>query len=156
MVSPTHLGSPADLIVPSPSSPTYAHSLSRFETWATACHESDSRTRPVVIMQLCHTGRQSMRGSGRQPWVPPLAPSAVPLDTGSGLLGTVFGKVMWQTPKAMTEEDIDLVVAQFVQGAKVAKAAGFDGVQLHASHGYLLAQFMSSNVGICTSLRASH
>ncbi|KAG8745724.1 hypothetical protein FRC10_007204 [Ceratobasidium sp. 414] len=43
----------------------------------------------------------------------------------------------------MSVQDIDFVVAAFLQGAKLACQAGFDGIQLHASHGYLLSQFLS-------------
>ncbi|CAK5261978.1 unnamed protein product [Mycena citricolor] len=46
----------------------------------------------------------------------------------------------------MSLDDIDKVVDEFVRGAKLAVDTGFDGVELHAAHGYLLAQFMSSKV----------
>lgn len=61
-------------------------------------------------------------------------------------MAKVFSRIVWGTPTAMKKKDLDDVVAGFVQGARVAKLAGFDGVQLHCSHGYLLAQFMSPNV----------
>ena len=135
MVSSTHLGSPADIIAPSPSSSTYEQSLAAYRAWADASHGDSPTSRPVVIMQLCHTGRQSPRGSGRSPFKAPLAPSAVPLDTGAGLLATAFGKVMWQAPEAMTVQDIQGVVGEFLSAARMVKETGFDGVQLHASHG---------------------
>lgn len=46
----------------------------------------------------------------------------------------------------MEEKDIDEVVEGFVRGARLAKETGWDGVEIHASHGYLLAQFMSPKV----------
>ncbi|KAL8283439.1 hypothetical protein RQP46_005849 [Phenoliferia psychrophenolica] len=101
-------------------------------------------------MQLCHPGRQSPRASGRSLFQPSIAPSAIALDTGAGVLATAFGKLMWQTPSAMTGEDIQTVIQEFLQAARMAKATGFDGVQLHASHGYLLAQFISPNVNVRT------
>jgi 2,4-dienoyl-CoA reductase-like NADH-dependent reductase (Old Yellow Enzyme family) len=58
---------------------------------------------------------------------------------------------MWGTPKEMTESDIDDVVAGFVQGARIARDTGFEGVELHCSHGYLLAQFLSPNVSLVPS-----
>ncbi|KAF6517930.1 hypothetical protein HZS61_002008 [Fusarium oxysporum f. sp. conglutinans] len=52
----------------------------------------------------------------------------------------VFG-----TPRAMTRRDIDVVIAQFTEAARLAYQAGFQGVEVHAAHGFLLSQFMSSN-----------
>ncbi|KAL4245665.1 Aldolase-type TIM barrel [Abortiporus biennis] len=51
-------------------------------------------------------------------------------------------KLMFQTPKAAGEKDIDEIVNQFVRGAELAVRSGFDGIEVHASHGYLLAQFV--------------
>jgi hypothetical protein len=149
-VSPTHLGSPLDIRVPFASSPSYARSLSAWKSWAVASHGPNPSRTPTIV-QLCHTGRQSMRGGGRPFFTPSLAPSAVPVTAREGFVGWLIGQVMFGTPKAMSEEDIDEVVEAFVQGARVAKEAGFDGVQIHASHGYLLAQFMSPNVRRGTS-----
>lgn len=83
---------------------------------------------------------------GRGPFRRSKAPSAVGVVPTTGLLGRLLGEVVWGTPSAMTEEEIGEVVQGFVQGARVARETGFDGVQLHASHGYLLAQFLSPNV----------
>lgn len=86
---------------------------------------------------------------GRSPSSPALAPSAVPLNVAGPL-----GRVLWGTPRAMTGRDLDEVVEGFVNGARVAKETGWDGVQLHASHGYLLASFLSPRVrhGLCCFL----
>lgn len=46
-------------------------------------------------------------------------------------------------PKAMDESDIAEVIRRFAESAKLAEQAGFDGVQIHAAHGYLLSQFLS-------------
>ncbi|KAG8692351.1 hypothetical protein FRC09_011248 [Ceratobasidium sp. 395] len=51
--------------------------------------------------------------------------------------------LLFQRPRAMSIQDADSVVAAFLEGAKLASQAGFDGIQLHASHGYLLSQFLS-------------
>ena len=65
-----------------------------------------------------------------------IAPSAVPLDMGK------HSKLFAQ-PREMTCQDIHDVCKRFVQTAKQAEKAGFDGVEIHAAHGYLLTQFLS-------------
>ncbi|BGP39868.1 hypothetical protein JCM10450v2_003840 [Rhodotorula kratochvilovae] len=97
---------------------------------------------PFPPSSLAAFTRWSMRlFCGRTPSVPSLAPSAVPLRI-AGPLGTL----LWGTPRSMTDVDIEEVVRQFVDGARLARDAGWDGVQIHASHGYLLATFMSPRV----------
>ena len=61
----------------------------------------------------------------------PLAPSAIPREPGAPI------------PKEMTAEDIQEVIDQFGQTARIAKKGGFDAVEVHAAHGYLIQQFMS-------------
>jgi 2,4-dienoyl-CoA reductase-like NADH-dependent reductase (Old Yellow Enzyme family) len=81
-----------------------------------------------LFCQLVHAGGQtSSKVIGKQP----LAPSAVEFPSFS------------ETPRAMTSAEIDAVVEAFATAAARAKAAGFDGVQLHGAHGYLVNQFLS-------------
>lgn len=94
-----------------------------------AVHESGG----LVAPQLWHTG--AMRGIGApgqtiDPW------PEVPAHTPSGLLlpGREHGH-------AMTQADIDAVVAAFAQAAADAQALGFDAVEVHGAHGYLIDQF---------------
>ncbi len=101
--------------------------LPRLEAWASAGKLHDNH----IWVQISHAGRQTNRFGAMRP----LAPSEVQLNK-MGL----FGK-----PKAMTEADIDEVIKGFVRAAKIAKKAGFTGVQIHAAHGYLLSQFLSPN-----------
>lgn len=85
-----------------------------------------------VIMQINHPGRQvfkKMQGKV-------LSPSAVPLNMGKH--SAMFGQ-----PKAMTQAEIDDVITRFATTAQLAQEAGFDGVQIHGAHGYLLSQFLS-------------
>lgn len=89
-----------------------------------------------------------MRGSGRSVFKPAHAPSAVPLNPGKNVFEQVMGRAMFGTPKEMSLVDINNTVEAFVQGARVAHEAGFEGVQLHMSHGYLLSQFLSPNVSL--------
>lgn len=92
-----------------------------------------------VGIQLSHAGR---KGSTVAPWEgggmiegadgwTPVAPSAVPYLPG------------WPPPKAMDPADLARIKHAFVDSAKRAARAGFDVVQLHAAHGYLLHQFLS-------------
>ncbi|KAF7555154.1 hypothetical protein G7Z17_g2389 [Cylindrodendrum hubeiense] len=97
------------------------------------------------IVQLNHPGRQSPLGAGkRRLWSKTLAPSAIPLNIGSDMLSKILAGLIFGTPKEMTIADIDDVIQRFANGARIAAEAGFDGVQIHAAHGYLLAQFMSA------------
>lgn len=83
-----------------------------------------------VVMQLSHAGRQTPSTVNDAP----LAPSTVELKMPGGVFAT---------PRPMRQEDIEGVIAGFANAAKVARETGFDGVQLHAAHGYLLSQFLS-------------
>jgi len=81
-----------------------------------------------LMAQLFHAGAQtSIRTIGE----PPVGPSEVESPFYSGV------------PRAMTIDEIDEVVVSFGQSARRAREAGFDGVQLHGAHGYLINQFLS-------------
>ncbi|HTP78318.1 MAG TPA: NADH:flavin oxidoreductase/NADH oxidase family protein [Rhizomicrobium sp.] len=88
--------------------------------------------------QISHTGRQVDSAINNEP----LAPSSVEIDVVRGI-GFSFAK-----PRAMTEREIERAISQFATTARLTKAAGFTGVQIHAAHGYLPSQFLSplSNV----------
>lgn len=103
-------------------------SLQAFEKWAGVIKSGGAK----AIMQLNHPGRQMPREIADKAW----APSAVPLNLGR------YSKQFAQ-PVAMTCEQIHQVTHRFAHAAKRAKMAGFDGVQIHAAHGYLLSQFLS-------------
>src|SRR6266702_1657725 len=100
-----------------------------------------SRPRTLVIMQLSHAGRQSPIVLGGRLLAPPFAPSALRIgrnEHSSANLrwfARLVYKIGFQTPRAMSVQDIDHLVDRFVVGAKLAHDAGFDGVELHASHG---------------------
>jgi N-ethylmaleimide reductase len=90
-----------------------------------------------IFLQLWHVGRQShveMTGG-----VAPVAPSAVPFEQ------VVFIKEGWvpvSPARALETDEIADIVEQFRAGAQRAKAAGFDGVEIHGANGYLLDQFL--------------
>ncbi len=89
-----------------------------------------------AILQICHAGRStSSRYMGRQP----IAPSAMPGYTG-------------EMAREMTPGEIEAVMESFAEGARRAKTAGFDGVELHGTHGYLMAQFLSPHTNRRTDI----
>src|SRR5262249_35843926 len=69
----------------------------------------------------------------------PVAPSAI---AGQGQVFTAKGPQPMVTPRALTVAELPGIVEQFRRGAENAKAAGFDGVELHGANGYLLDQFL--------------
>lgn len=85
-----------------------------------------------AIIQFNHVGRMAKsRITGMQP----VAPSAIPYPAASSSQG--------ETPRALTMEEIAEIVDLFAQASVRAKKAGFDGIEIHAGHGYLLSQFLS-------------
>lgn len=105
--------------------------LDGFKRWAEAVHRH-APAGTQLWMQINHPGRQVFAAMGEVAW----APSAVALNMGK------HSKLFAQ-PLALSELQIDGVIERFVQTALQAQAAGFDGVQIHAAHGYLLSQFLS-------------
>ena len=85
----------------------------------------------VMCTQLAHAGRKAWSPTkGRGPF-PAVAPSAIAFDAE------------WTTPQELTVADLDGIVAAFRTGAQRAMRAGFDAVEVHGAHGYLLHQFIS-------------
>ena len=111
-----------------------------------------------MLLQLSHPGLQSPATYtfARWPWEPAVGPSSARPDTGSSLLGRLMGHVLWpRNSREIIDFDEWLeIVDQFVQGAKVAEEAGWDGVQLHSAHGYLLASYLSPHVSLFRTLKS--
>ncbi len=85
-----------------------------------------------AIIQLNHGGRMvKSRITGLQP----VAPSPIPYPAASSQQGEI--------PRALSTEEIPEIVDLFVRAAARAKEAGFDGIEVHAGHGYLLSEFLS-------------
>ena len=95
---------------------------------AEAVHAAGGR----IVPQLWHIGM--VRNSGEPPFAdaPAVGPSGIRLDGTEG------------AGKAMTQDDLDEVVAAFARAAADAERIGFDGVELHGAHGYLIDQFLWS------------
>ncbi len=103
-----------------------------------AVHQRDGH----IFLQLWHTGRIShpdLHGGDL-----PVAPSAIKPE---GQAFTTEGMKDHVTPRALESDDIPVIVEDYRHAAKQAKAAGFDGVEVHSANNYLLEQFLrdSSN-----------
>src|SRR5690606_15338458 len=105
-----------------------ARDMERLREWARQGQQGGTR----IYMQLNHPGRQVPKFLNKHA---PVAPSAVP-----------FGKAMqayFDTPEALAPEEIEDIITRFARTAAIAEEAGFDGVQIHGAHGYLVSQFLS-------------
>ncbi len=94
-----------------------------------------------MVLQLWHVGRVSH--SAYHGGALPVAPSALTPDSGQVMLPD-FSMTAFETPHALTVEEIGEVVGQFRHGARLAQEAGFDGVEIHGANGYLVEQFLCS------------
>lgn len=118
------------------------HSEAQIHGWrrvTDAVHEEGGR----IFLQLWHVGRIShpdLQPNGNTP----VAPSAIKPEGAETYISADSGMVEIPTPRALTLEEMPDIVEQFRQGAKNAKRAGFDGVEVHAANGYLLDQFLRS------------
>lgn len=102
-----------------------------------AVHEADGR----IFLQLWHCGRvghSSLYADGGRA----VAPSAVKIERGQATTPT--GMQPHETPRALEIQEIPLIVEDYRLAALRAKAAGFDGVEIHNANGYLLDQFLRS------------
>ncbi|MCL6417796.1 NADH:flavin oxidoreductase/NADH oxidase family protein [Aestuariirhabdus sp. Z084] len=102
--------------------------LEPFRRWAEAAKSNGGK----VWMQINHPGRQVYAAMGGNVW----SPSDVPLNLGKH--SKLFGQ-----PSPMSDAQIVETIERFTATAVQAEAAGFDGVQIHAAHGYLISQFLS-------------
>ena len=101
--------------------------LAKLQQWA----EIGKQHGMVQLIQLSHPGRQCPKGLNKET----VAPSAVPF---SPVLATTFG-----TPRELREDEILDIIQRFATSAQICEKAGFEGVQLHGAHGYLISQFLS-------------
>jgi 2,4-dienoyl-CoA reductase-like NADH-dependent reductase (Old Yellow Enzyme family) len=102
--------------------------LGPFERWAQAGKAGGA----AMWMQVSHPGRQVRAEMPGVAW----APSAVAIELGKH-------SKRFAPPVAMTAEQISATVQRFTTTARLAEHAGFDGVEVHAAHGYLISQFLS-------------
>ena len=118
------------------------HSEEQIKGWrevTSAVHMAGGR----IHMQLWHVGRIShtaLQPDGNKP----VAPSAIKPEGAKTYISADSGMVDVPEPRALEADEMSDIVEQYRQGALNAKAAGFDGVEVHAANGYLLDQFLKS------------
>lgn len=122
MVAPDALGEPGNIVLQKNTD------LAPFRRWAQSAQIQGGQ----IWMQINHPGRQVMADMGQPGW----APSEVSMNLGKHT--KLFAK-----PRTLSEDQIKEIIQQFVDTARQTEAAGFNGVQIHAAHGYLLSQFLS-------------
>ncbi|MEI7996175.1 MAG: alkene reductase [Methylococcaceae bacterium] len=94
-----------------------------------------------IFLQLWHCGRAS-HTSFHPDLGLPVAPSAIKIN--ADYIHTPIGKEAYEVPRALTTEEIKQVVLDYQAASKRAKAADFDGVEIHSANGYLLDEFLQS------------
>jgi len=121
MIDRTALGEPKNVVLDGQSD------LSAFKQWTAGGTENGTH----FWAQLNHPGKQSPFILSKQP----VAPSAVALRGGI--------EKGFNTPRALTENEILDLIKKFATAARLSKEVGFTGVQIHGAHGYLVSQFHS-------------
>ncbi|MFW5400400.1 alkene reductase [Yersinia sp. 1252 StPb PI] len=119
------------------------HTQEQLNAWkkiTQAVHEDGGH----IAVQLWHVGRISHNSlqPGQQA---PVAPSAIAADTRTTVRDETgaWVRIPCSTPRALETEEIPGIINDFRQATANAREAGFDYIELHAAHGYLLHQFMS-------------
>jgi 2,4-dienoyl-CoA reductase-like NADH-dependent reductase (Old Yellow Enzyme family) len=102
-------------------------SLAQWSKLVAAVHAEGA----AIMPQLWHVGMDRKAGDPPRPSVPPVGPSGIDLH------GSLVGQ-------PMTRRDIDDIVTAFASAARDAERIGFDGIELHGAHGYLVDQFLWS------------
>ena len=122
-----------------------------------AVHTADINCK--LVLQLNHPGRQVPTAESGVNLVPFLSPALMKyMEQHPEILvreqsddapaeptapSPVFDNLLQQTPRSLTVEEIEEIVSCFANGIQKAREVGFDGVQLHAAHGWLLSSFLS-------------
>ncbi|MBO0852840.1 MAG: NADH:flavin oxidoreductase/NADH oxidase family protein [Nocardia sp.] len=120
MVDRTQTGEPGNIVVED------RRDFDDLVAWADTAKAGGSK----VWVQINHPGRQIPRTVGTDP----VAPSAIALPGSAKLFAT---------PRELTAAEVRDIIARFATTARVVTEAGFDGVQIHGAHGYLISQFLS-------------
>lgn len=121
MIDRRHIGEPQNVVLED------ERDMELLKAWATSGKVEGGQ----IWMQLNHPGKQSPKMLNKDP----VSPSAVPFR--KELRG------MFATPRALSGPEVEDIVARFARSAALAEKAGFNGVQIHGAHGYLVSQFLS-------------
>ena len=128
MVDRRALGEPGNIVLED------ERDMDLLQRWASA----GSRYGNQLWVQLNHPGKQAPLGLNRET----VSPSAVPF---SPAMQRFFG-----TPRALEVAEIEDIITRFGTAARLAKEAGFTGIQIHGAHGYLVGQFLSPHHNVRT------
>ena len=120
MVDSRYIGEPGNVVVED------ERHLADLTEWASIVKSAGA----VALVQINHPGRQTPRSLVSHP----VAPSAIAVP---GMAGT------FATPRELTGDEIRDIIGRFATTARIVTQAGFDGVQIHGAHGYLVSQFLS-------------
>jgi 2,4-dienoyl-CoA reductase-like NADH-dependent reductase (Old Yellow Enzyme family) len=123
MIDHRALGEPGNVVVEDESD------LEALSQWAAAGKRGGGQ----IWMQINHPGKQAPKGLNKET----VAPSAIPFNAK---LSFAFA-----TPRELEEFEILEIIKRFAETSRIAKKSGFDGVQIHAAHGYLVSQFLSGH-----------
>ncbi len=126
MIDGRALGEPGNVVLED------ERDLEALRAWAQAGQRGGAR----IYMQLNHPGRQCPKFLNRES----VAPSAVPFKKDM--------QALFATPRALEPAEIEALVERFGRAAGIAEKAGFDGVQIHGAHGYLVSQFLSPHTNL--------
>ena len=121
MIDRRALGEPGNVVIEDESG------LAALQAWAKAATGQGTQ----CWVQLNHPGKQSPKGLNKET----VSPSAVPFRADM--------KLMFGTPRELTDAEIRGLIQRFATAAAIVKKAGFTGVQIHGAHGYLVSQFLS-------------
>jgi len=124
------LEAPGNVVIDGPQSPEQLKALRKMAASAKAGGAA-------IWMQISHAGRQTPASIAPVP----VGPSAIGLKMPGGLFGA---------PRALSNDEINDIIKRFAFVAGIAKSTGFDGVQLHSAHGYLLSEFLNPLANIRT------
>lgn len=128
MISPTNLEAPGNTIIPSDA----PFSGPRFDAFSAMGRAMKAAHGTLAVAQVSHPGRQ--------------APSVIqpdPVSASDVQLEMVMRGIGFAKPHAASQAEIDSIVDGFAHAAEYLAKAGWDGIQLHGAHGYLLAQFLA-------------
>ena len=122
MVDSRYLGEPNNIVIEEG-----LDNKDELKKWAKCSTDSDSH----IWIQLNHPGKQTPKFLTKEPVAPSAISFSAPLDK------------MFNSPRELSEDEIHEIIQRFGYAAKVVKDCGFEGVQIHGAHGYLVGQFLS-------------